>query len=265
MPAIFAVPPKHETTRLAAESMAQFRYDPERYCEKCGYVGLTFVEDTSEFQGGWYRTEECECSRAQHARLVLEEAGVPVAYLKATLQTWNNTGRIDRERQQNEKSITSARAVAARMDEATRDGLNLWIYGAGGAGKTWVACSLLRDAILRWGLTGKFASAGSLVRDSINHREEFETLHYADWLVIDAVDALPETRTGYEIALVEDLLRSRVQNKKPMIFTAGCTVEKMPARFVQSVGSLISTGALPLVFEGAAFGKGAVVQKWQGA
>lgn len=245
--------------------MANHRFDASRYCGKCGHVGLIFTEDTSEFEGGWYRSEECECSRAHHARLVLEEAGVPVAYIQASLASWNNTGRIDREREQNERSIGRAREVAAKMGEAMKDGLNLWIYGAGGAGKTWVACALLRVAILQWGFTGKFASAGSLVRGSIDHREEFEALYYADWLVIDAVDALPETRTGYEVTLVEDLLRSRIQNRKPLIFTAGCTVEKMPVRFVQSVGSLISVGTLPLAFEGAAFGKGAVVQKWQGA
>lgn len=260
---IWLEPPRHHATEVAARAYARDHYDPVAHCEKCGGIGVFFRERTEEFTSGWYETVPCECFFKASQRAALQQAGIPEVYLSASLDTWTNTGRGKREIAENESSLKLARSIIDKIDEAAHDGLHVWISGTEGTGKTWIACSILAAARLR-GYPARFFSAMRLVRHSIEHREDFESLYDVDWLLLDGIDSLPPTKSGYEVGLVHDLIRERVQQQMPTIFTASMALAKCGEAFVSDIRSLLEPVTLQLQFVGKPFqsGQSSFLSKW---
>lgn len=265
---VWRSPPTRELTRLSAVAFAAQAFHP-RFCEKCNHVGFLFEEDLSEFsEGGWYRRYPCECntdSLRDHA--AMREAGVPDVFLGATLASWNNVGRTPSEKQANERALKVARDVAARLEEASREGLNLWLHGTKGSGKTWVACSLLREAILTRGFTGRFFQSSELVRVSIHEAERFSMLYDVGWLVLDGIDQVPRTASGYEASTLHALVSHRVQNRAPTVFTAQRPLYRIHEMFGdphgRDLGNLLPTVTVELALVGGDFSESkGIREKW---
>lgn len=257
----FTSPPEHESTAAAARSLAGHRHDESRYCAECNHVGLIFTEDLSEWEGGWYTTTYCRCAVAENERATLDAAGVPEVYQEATLDNWHNTGRTPSEKTTNAGTLSRARRIVGALKEARADGINLWLYGTGGTGKTWIACAIA-VAAARAGFSIRFISAASLVREAIEHKENFDGLFHADFLVVDGVEDLPETRFGYEMTLVLDLLRHRSHNSQPTIFTSDKPTGALPERLGRVLTSLLQGRTIESKLEGVAFERTSLTEKW---
>jgi DNA replication protein DnaC len=146
------------------------------------------------------------------------------------------------------------REIAARLGEASRDGVCVWLYGSQGAGKTWAACSLLREAILTWGFTGLFFQGTELVRASIDDAARFSSLYGVGWLVLDGIDRVPRTQTGYEKETLSALIKHRVQSRSPTVFTAHCPLKDIPGLVEGQCGAEIVSALRPVTVELALVG-----------
>ena len=260
---IFTTPPLYEATAIAARSKAMQAHDPDTFCEKCNHVGLIFTEDLSEFaEGGWYRATACECANAAHLLALMRASGIPEAYHRADHMTWQNLGRTDAEREGNDDVRFSIQRIVNNIYDFRTDAVNLWLYGGVGTGKTYLACAVLRAALGNR-MTARFTLASSMVRQSIHDREAFERLFDCDFIVIDGLEDLPETRSGYETSLLVDLLRYRIQNRLPLIFTSSNAPGQMPQEWVQQMHATILTSTLPLRLEGRQYERANDnVRKW---
>lgn len=262
---VFLGEPPRPMTLIAAGSAADLTFDRSRYCEKCHHVGFVFIEDLSEFpEGGWFRKRPCECNVSSPDVLgALRAAGIPELYLGSTLDNWTNTGRTASEKAQNAATLVRLRGIASRLDEASRDCVNVWLWGPGGTGKTWLACALLREAIIRWRYDGFFVSAPDLVRLSIDERDEYSHLREVRWLILDSIDGIPSTRSGYDLTLVADLIRTRHQAQRPTIFTAAKSLVRATDELIVSVRPLVSNYTVEASLTGDDFStRKGVREKW---
>lgn len=247
--------PSLDRTRASARSSAATTFDVSRFCDACHHVGFLFVEDLSEFRdGGWFRRVACRCNTDTPEILAaLRAAGVPDLYLRASLVNFVNTGRTAGEKAQNGTVSGTLRRIADRMQEAGRDGVGIWLSGPEGTGKTWLACAMVREAMLRWRLDGAFVSGSSLVRLSIEDRERIAELRAVQWLAIDGIDQIPKTTSGYDAVLLADLVRERYHAMRPTVFTAARSLADSKDGFVEGVRSILSSSTLDLALTGGNF------------
>ncbi len=255
---IFPTPPAHESTRTAAVSIGNVWFDRGIYCKKCNHLGRFFAEDLSIYpDGGHFITQACDCAANDLGpRSLMSMAGIPATYQLSTFDNWNNTGRVPPEVAANEETRRVIMNVAGKIEQARKEGLNVWIYGGGGTGKTWLAVALIRAAMNR-GLSGAYVDAASLMRLSIDERAEMGTLTNAGVLIIDGVERLSKSRTDYAEGVLLDLITYRVANRHMTIFTS---VERESE--LKPLNNLLDDITARFALIGEPF-KSGVADKWQ--
>lgn len=257
-----------DRTKSAARSNAALTMDVGRFCATCHHVGYVFIEDLSEFtEGGWFRKRPCSCNTDTPEILsALRAAGIPDLYLGASVSSWTNTGRTTAEKAQNGAVLGAVKRIVERMEEASKDGLGIWLSGPEGTGKTWLACGVLREAMVRWRFDGAFSSGSSLVRLSIEEPERLAELRAVRWLVIDGIDQIPKTQSGYDLTLVADLIRERYHGMRPTIFTAARSLKDSREDFIESIRSILTHYTLDLALTGGNFSdRRSIGAKWGAA
>lgn len=217
---VFHAPPKFEATRLSAFFHAREVFDRGAFCAECNHLGLFFAEDLSNYKdGGHYVSRKCKCAMARDDEAVLRVSDVPVTYVTATFDNWENTGVLPDEISRNAAVLERLRAIASRIKEARADGLNVWIHGAQGTGKTWLGVSLMRAGI--WCCRPvRFVDAFSIMHVAIDDKEGMSDLRDSGILLIDGVERLTKTTRDYAEGVLLDLVQYRCANRHMTIFTA---------------------------------------------
>lgn len=163
--------------------------DPEYVCSLCRDTGMVVTETR-----GLQSASQCKCRIKAGAMRRMTNAGVPQRYVNASLETFRTEDCDPTIRQ-------AVMRVRHAMNDATSlvDGRGLLLCGTCGTGKTHLAVSMLRSAILRWGVTGRFWNTGKLltqIRFSFGKEANVETernmrdeLENVDVLVLDDLGA----------------------------------------------------------------------------
>ncbi len=117
-----------------------------------------------------------------------------------------------------------ARDYTARFDEQTR---SLLFVGATGLGKTYLSTAIAK-ALLEQGKSVVYISAPEFARrlDASRFKDsetELEPFFECDMLILD--DFGTESRTGYTMATLTDLMDRRIRCSKPMLFSTNLNLE----------------------------------------
>jgi DNA replication protein DnaC len=162
---------------------------PEYACLLCQDTGMVVTETR-----GLRSAARCKCSIDASALKRMAKAGVPQRYLNASLEGFRIDGC--------DPSISrAAMRVRHAMEDSTLlvEGRGLLLSGTCGTGKTHLAVSILKTAMVRWGASGRFWNTGKLlteIRFSFGkdagvemEREMRRELEKVDVLVLDDLGA----------------------------------------------------------------------------
>lgn len=196
-----------------------------RACVKCGGQGCK------------------ECNAKAECFNIWSVANIPVAYWTLTLKTFPG----------HESVSNWVKECIGSLDKIYADGKSFSLNSSAcGLGKTFAACEVLKRALVA-GYTARYTTMPEAI-DMVSNKEEriaFKSVMLdADFVVIDEFDRrfLPGTDYGKELfgSTMENIIRSRFQNKLPIIFCSNETEGKFgidvvfDGLFAQSFGSLFS-------------------------
>ena len=201
-------------------------------CGLCEGSGLRLVE-----QDGRLVARVCECRVERRTARMLERARIPKRYEHCTLDSYESGFRGA------DKSLKSARLMMQRFVEGypvETDGKGLLVTGDIGVGKTHIAVGLLKELILRRGVTGLFYDYRELLKEVQNsyNKEVSATelsilrpVFEAEVLVLDELGAAKPSEWVWDT--VAQILNSRYNERRTTIITTNYPNE----------GSLLSTAA----------------------
>ena len=180
-------------------------------CPTCN--GSGWIARDSSFRAPRIR---CACTRMQHRGRRLEEARIPSRYVEASLANFDPSGPVG----------TAFIAVNSFLHsysiETPNRGLVLW--GDVGRGKTHLAVALVRELVLRYGVTARFIEFSHLLTDlkaSFERRQGaaslMEELTEVDVLVVDELGK--GRATEFEGSVVDELVTRRYNAAATIIAT----------------------------------------------
>ena len=169
-------------------------------------------------------------------------AGIPIAYWSLTRKTFPG-----------HESVLNWLKQMEDINKVYADGKSFSLNSnACGLGKTFAACEVLKTAIMA-GYSTKYTTMPEIIDFTTTKEERHAfkaTLLYSDFIVIDEFDRrfLPTSEHGKEMfgSTLENIIRSRFQNKLPIIFCSNETGGKFgidsvfDGTFGMTFGSLFS-------------------------
>jgi DNA replication protein DnaC len=148
-------------------------------------------------------------------------------------------------KEQNQTFYTVIQDYCNNLARARRRGIGLYLVGGHGTGKTLLACCVLKEA-LRQGYTGWFGFLSSIIV-AINNEffkrantTVYQTIKHVDFLVIDEVEKVYKSDSGYVDALFDELVRGRDFANKPVIVTSNCTMDALEGVHGKSIVSMLT-------------------------
>lgn len=165
---------------------------PAATCQRCFDTGLV----RAEVDGVWV-ARACECQAAKKVELRLAAAKIPERYQRCTFSSF------EAEYPGSGPSLKTAALAARRFLEeypAGTSGQGLLLRGPTGAGKTHLACALLRALVEHKGAKGLFLDWTTLLEEM---RQALRTS--APWRKEDDFDALLEPAMTAEVLVLDDL------------------------------------------------------------
>jgi len=187
-------------------------------CGVCEGSGLRVVEED-----GRLVARPCECRIERRVARMLERARIPRRYEHCTLESFESGFRGA------DKSLKAARLMVQRFVEGypvETDGRGLLLTGDIGVGKTHVAVGLLKELIIRRGVSGLFYDYRELLKEVQNsyNREVSATelgilrpVFEAEVLVLDELGAAKPTDWVWDT--VAQILNSRYNERRTTIIT----------------------------------------------
>jgi DNA replication protein DnaC len=187
-------------------------------CGLCEGSGLRIVQES-----GRQVARPCECRLERRMARMLARARIPRRYEHCTLDSYESGFRGA------DKSLKSARLMMQRFVEGypvETDGKGLLLTGDIGVGKTHVAVGLLKDLIIKRGVSGLFYDYRELLKEVQNsyNREVSATelgilrpVFEAEVLVLDELGAAKPTDWVWDT--VAQILNSRYNERRTTIIT----------------------------------------------
>ena len=187
-------------------------------CSICDGSGLEIVQEN-----GRQVARPCKCRIERRSARMLERARIPKRYQHCTLDSYESGFRGA------DKSLKSARMMVQRFVEGypvETDGKGLLLTGDIGVGKTHVAVGLLKELIVKRGVSGLFYDYRELLKEVQNsyNREVAATelgilrpVFEAEVLVLDELGAAKPTDWVWDT--VAQILNSRYNERRTTIIT----------------------------------------------
>ena len=225
-------------------------------CSNCGKTG-TLVK----INGG-IRTSDCICKVLKKKKEAVEKlrqvSNIPQKYLEADIKKWSNTGKEGLEKENNDKSYFVVKSYVAHLAKMIQKGYGLYIAGKNGVGKTYLACAIANHALCLL-KSVRYYTMASIIKTEIKGWRDEEAadvmsgIKKSDLLVIDDIDKVYRTATDIEGAVFDNILRERLQNSKPCIFTSNKTIVQAKEAFGENVASMLVEHCTEIVFLGHDF------------
>jgi len=216
-----------------------------KHCDNCPAChGSRFVVIENKRQ-------KCECVRKFNEEYTLIEANIPITFREARAQD------IDENfKKQNNEHFKRVAEYSKQLPKALEKGFGLYIQGACGCGKSFLATLILKRA-LREGYSGHFILLKDLVNaafDSLSDsdvRNDLEKLiTEVDFLVIDELDKIYNDKNDMIRSLLEDLFKRRYYSKKPLIITSNVHKDGIKTILGDSIAAIFDERLVAITFLG---------------
>ena len=147
-------------------------------------------------------------------------------------------------------------AYYAQMEKFIEEGIGLYLFSeTNQTGKTSIAAALLKRA-MRIRKTGYFTESGSL-KNALTRNDNFDPeimleqrVKTVDLLVIDDLGKEYRTSSGYAENTFENILRFRVQSKKPTLITSNIVPKDIEQTYSASLSAILKTTLIPVEVSG---------------
>lgn len=182
-------------------------------CARCGGSGWKIVPDAEN------RTSRCLCQRAVDRAALWNAAHVPARHASASFDTWRRSGGKD--------PGAEVRAWAEALDpKGIASGLVL--VGDPGLGKTHLAVSAIRHAVLERGFAARFVDFGHLLHGMKGGTRvpgwSPAELALAPLLILDDV---PPLTTDFERSLADEMITRRYNAAGATIVTSNVRADAL--------------------------------------
>jgi DNA replication protein DnaC len=168
---------------------------------------------------GVVRVTRCDCVHARAVEQHLKDARIPPRYQRCSLDTFTTYD--------NERLLSALRVARRFVDEFPHAQKGLMLIGPPGIGKTHIAVAVLREAITRTGLKGRYSDTRSLLREiretynPVTKTAEMDVIRpvmEADLLVLDDLGA--ERLTDWVEETMSLIVNTRYNERRLTIFTS---------------------------------------------
>jgi len=198
--------------------------------------------------------EKCECLKAYNREYALYAANIPKEFHTLTGKDLNPAWV-----ETNKSTFRRMKQYSGRIPKAVDEGFGLYLGGTSGAGKTFMAALLLKQAI-RTGYTGYFILLRDLVSAAMNALRDPEVqldvddlVTGVDFLVLDDVDKVTAAKEQELVnTVITALLKKRKYSGKPLIVTANCRADELHKRLGTDLANTIISGLSEMYFQGDA-------------
>lgn len=180
--------------------------------------------------------------------------------LEPRIDAWNRShpgSEIKLNFDRGKQILSAIKQYSDNLSNAKKNGISLVLYGANGTGKTLLAVSVLKEAMLQ-GMSCQMTSLGGLIEcytdgwTNRERREEFnEKIKNVDFLLIDDVGKEYRSKSSDLIEVAFDnLIRYRTFRNKPFIITTNTDMSRLQTAYGQSLISLLAGRAYTIEVEG---------------
>lgn len=125
------------------------------------------------------------------------------------------------------------------MLDTLRDGGGIYVYGAQGAGKTWMACRIAKGWLSRGLGDARFVSSVNLISEigssyggNGNESQVLSRYMFCDLLIVD--DLGKETQSQWSLSKLFEVFDSRYANRRPTIVTTQFDSASLARRMANS-------------------------------
>lgn len=256
-----------QNSSIFHQLVAVYRQVKDWACDNCSKTGIII-----KILDGCVKTTPCICvslkKRSDTIVGLRSASGIPFQYSNAKLNSWVNMGVDERQRNLNKDGISILSAYSKNIKKMITNGYGIYLTGMNGVGKTYLACAIGNHAIA-CGYSVRFLTMAAIIQNEIRGWRDEESASVAeecrnsDLLIIDDIDKVYKTRTGIEISLFDNILRSRVQSKKPCIFTSNRTIQDAAADYGIHIMSMLLEHCAEIVLVGSDY-RGLISDKIKG-
>jgi len=162
--------------------------------------------------------------------------------------------------EQNQLAYQKVTDYCKHLKSAKSKGIGIYFVGPSGTGKTLLACSILKEAV-RQGYTGYFGFLSSIIvtiNDEFFRKKSGDTfgrIKTCDFLVIDEIEKIYKSDSGYVDALFDELIRTRDFDNLPVIMTSNVTMDRLESVHGKSVCSMLTEKLIEIPLVGPDFRK----------
>jgi DNA replication protein DnaC len=185
-------------------------------CQGAGFVRpTTSLRDAASLKQFRAPVRRCDCVRAEARKRVFDDAKIPGRYWAATLASFDKKNAPQAEARAN------AYASSFKVGEPHR---GLVFHGPVGRGKTHLMVALLRELILRYGVTARFVEFSHLLSDikfSFDRGGTADIVEPLATVDILAIDELGKGRnTEFEGTVIDEIVTRRYNAGRTILGTS---------------------------------------------
>jgi len=173
------------------------------------------------------RSQTCPC-RSKYAEFsALHAAGIPFSMRKYARNTLAEMDSSDPTVIKMKEAWTT---VYDNIEKVRESGINLYVYGDSGAGKTMCAGILVREAI-KYGMVSQYVTLPSLVSIALNDDARKDALQRVDFLIIDDIkrptEILSEKATQLYASILDQFFTARFESELPTILLSDAPLDEI--------------------------------------
>jgi DNA replication protein DnaC len=167
---------------------------------------------------------------------VYVSVGIPRPYIPAQIEDYIG----------DEDVIKILSRYVGNIHQEFEDGVNLFLYGENGKGKTYLSSIILREAMCHWYKVKRITLKRWIdlkltPRSNIDEDvwDELRQVNTAEFLCIDEVGKESDTKNDINISLFEELLKFREEKGLPTILCSNLIPQHIEAKYGATISSLI--------------------------